>query len=85
MFYHLQDALRPALRPIVRGLVRIPNFESNNFIKRQLKEIVVIYLPRFPTQNAAQWHPLTGVLLPGEVAPQTRRSKLVVIFMEIVR
>ena len=46
---------------------------------------MVIYLPRFPTQNAAQWHPLTGVLLPGEVAPQTRRSKLIVIFMEIVR
>ena len=45
----------------------------------------MIYLPRYPTQNAAQWHPLTGVLLPGEVAPQTRRSKLVVIFMEIVR
>ena len=45
----------------------------------------MIYLPRFPTQNAAQWHPLTGVLLPGEVAPQTRRSKLVVIFMEIIR
>ena len=82
---YFQDALRPAIRPIVRGLVRIPNFDSNNFIKRQLKEIIVIYLPRFPTQNAAQWHPLTGLLLPGEVAPQTRRSKLIVIFMEIVR
>jgi hypothetical protein len=85
MNLQLQAAVLPVLCYIVRGLVRVPNFEVDAFVRRMLRDIFVIYLPRFPTRNVTTWHPLTVAMVGNFVSPPARRRHLIDIFATVVK
>ena len=49
-----KKAIEESLPKIISGLTKLPNLDLDNFLKRKLKEIFVIYLPKFQ----AKFHPL---------------------------
>ncbi len=80
----VKNAVRPMLASLVRGIARLPDFDTDSFLKRVLNDVILIYLPAFVSKDPSLIHPLSKALLPNFL-DGAQRFRLQSLFVNAIK